>query len=102
MSTTPKKLYEQLAELAVDESRFISEHGLKIIQSSAIAYEDALTLLADNERVILEQKARIENLESFAHKAKDRCFDIYMNLTSVLPLIPVKDEKPAKTKKVKS
>ena len=91
-----KTLHEELSVIA-DAFKFLA-HEQKIIRAAAFQMQDAQEMLADNERVIKEQRGHIEQLETYLRTAKDRCFDVYMNLASVLPLEPVKDEKPAKKK----
>ena len=93
-----KALYEELADVAVIDHGGLSLHSLKVINAASITLQDAREALQDNERVIAELRLHIANLESFAIQAKDKCFEIYMNLSGVLPFVPVKDEKPLKSK----
>lgn len=95
------KLWQHLAEIANTKNNeyLVGARELCIIRAAAMQMQDAEEALADDERVIQEQRAQIAELEMFLRAAQDKCFDIYINLSKVLPLRPVADQPASKKRK---
>lgn len=62
---------------------------------------DAIERMEENERVILAQRARIDELEFHLGKCRDAAYQMCYATVGVLPTNYAPDEKPAKAKKVK-
>lgn len=61
--------------------------------------DEAIERMADNDRVILEQRDRIATLEFHLGKLRDLLWLGYTNTHGMLPLLPVKDAAPTKKKR---
>ena len=63
---------------------------------------DAMEQLAENERVIQSQRARIAELEYHLGRVRDQAYLIITATAGVVPIVFEPDAKPAKTRKVKA